>query len=202
MTPPTLQKFTDYAEEYAVVVTVTDVNEVPEFTGTPETAITLDEHDANDNYVVMDLSDYDARDEEGGVTWSLTGTDRSDFAISSDGVLTFAKTPNYEAPEDSGGDNVYEFNVVATDVESGSSRRNVSRAVTVTVGDVEEAGTLAVDNLSPAAGQTVTFRLTDPDGSIDTTNMTWVIQSLATGGSWTSGLRRTHPRLDDLPVGR
>ena len=175
------------AEEYAVVVTVTNVNEVPEFTGTPETAITLDEHDANDNYVVMDLSDYDAYDEEGGVTWSLTGTDRSDFAISADGVLTFAETPNFEAPEDSGGDNVYELNVVATDVESGSSRRNVTQAVTVTVEDVEEAGTLAVDNLSPAAGQTVTFRLTDPDGGIDASStaiITWVIQSLATGGSW------------------
>ena len=170
--------------EYAVVITVTDVNEQPEFTGTPETAITLDEHDANTNYVVMDQADYVARDEEGGVTWSLTGTDRRDFAISADGVVTFAKTPNYEAPEDSGGNNVYEFNVVATDVQSGSSRRNVSVAVTVTVGDVEEAGTLTADNLSPAAGETVTFRLTDPDGSIDTTNMTWVIQSLATGGSW------------------
>ena len=170
--------------DYAVVITVTDVNEVPEFTGTPETAITLDEHDANDNYVVMDQADYDARDEEAGVTWSLTGADRRDFAISADGVVTFVKTPNYEEPEDSGGNNVYEFSVVATDVQSGSSRRNVSVAVTVTVEDVEEAGTLAVDNLSPAAGQTLTFRLTDPDGSIDTTSMTWVIQSRATGGSW------------------
>ena len=172
------------AEEYAVVVTVTDVNEAPEFTGTPETEITLDEHDANDNYVVMDQADYDARDEEGGVTWSLTGTDRRDFAISADGVVTFVKTPNYEAPEDSGVNNVYEFTVVATDVGSGPSRRNVSVAVTVTVGDVEEAGTLAVDNLSPAAGETVTFRLTDPDGSIDTTSMNWAIQSKAPGGSW------------------
>ena len=174
------------SEEYAVIVTVTDVNEAPEFTGTPDTAITLDEHDANTNYVVMDQADYDAYDEEGGVTWWLTGTDRRDFVISADGVVTFVKTPNYEAPEDSGGNNVYEFSVVATDVQSGSSRRNVSVAVTVTVEDVEEAGTLAVDNLSPAAGQTVTFRLTDPDGGIDTTSMTWVIQSLATGGSWTS----------------
>ena len=169
---------------YAVVVTVTDVNEVPEFTGTPETAITLDEHDANDNYVVMDLADYVARDEEGGVSWSLTGTDRHDFAINADGVVTFAATPDYEAPEDSGGDNGYAFTVVATDVHSGSSRRTVSTAVTVTVEDVEEAGTLAADNLSPAAGETLTFVLTDPDGGIDTTSMTWVIQSLATGGSW------------------
>ena len=164
---------------------MTDVNEAPEFTGTPETALTLDEHDANDNYVVMDLADYGARDEEGGVAWSLTGTDSGDFAISADGVVTFAETPNYEAPEDSGGNNVYEFTVVATDVQSGTSRRNVSQAVTVTVGDVEEEGTVTVDNLSPAAGQTVTFRLTDPDGGIDTTSMTWVIQSLASVGSWT-----------------
>ena len=85
--------------EYAVVVTVTDVNEEPEFTGTPDTAVTLDEHDANTNYVVTDLADYDARDEEGGVSWSLTGTDRLDFAISADGVVTFAETPNYEAAE-------------------------------------------------------------------------------------------------------
>ena len=122
------------------------------------------------------------------MTWSLTGTDRRDFAISADGVVTFVKTPNFEAPEDSGGDNVYEFRVVATDVQSGSSRRNVSVAVTVTVEDVEEAGTLAVDNLSPAVGQTVTFRLTDPDGGIVTTStsdITWVIQSLVSGGSWT-----------------
>ena len=108
--------------------------------------------------------------------------------ISSDGVLTFAKTPNYEEPEDSGGDNGYEFTVVATDLQSGSSRRSVGTAVTVTVGDVEEAGTVTADNLNPAAGETVTFRLTDPDGGIDTSSITsisWAIESLATGGSWT-----------------
>ena len=182
------QKFS----EYAVVVAVTDVNEAPEFTGTPETALTPDEHDANTDYVVMDLADYDARDEEGVVTWSLTGTDRGDFAISADGVVTFAETPNYEEPKDSGGDNGYEFTVVATDVQSGSSRRNVSQAVTVTVGDVEEAGTVTVDNLSPAVSQTLTFRLTDPDGGIDLTvdqnlgsPINWRLESLASGGSWT-----------------
>ena len=175
------QKFTDYA----VVVTVTDVNEAPEFTGTPDTALTPDEHDANDDYVVMDLADYDARDEEGGVTWSLTGTDRGDFAISADGVVTFVKTPNYEAPEDSGGDNVYEFTVVATDVQSGSSRRNVSIGVTVTVGDVEEAGTVTVDNLDPGVGEALTFRLTDPDGLDPSmqSDIYWVVQSRTSEGS-------------------
>ena len=92
--------------------------------------------------------------------------------------------------------------MVATDVQSGSSRRNVGTDVTVTVGDVEEDGKLAVDNLSPSAGQTVTFRLTDPDGGIDTANMTWVIQSLGDWGIMDEGLRRAHPRLGDLPLDR
>ena len=59
--------------------------------------------------------------------------------------------------------------MVATDVQSGSSRRTVSIDVKVVVGDVEEAGALTVDNLSPAVGQTLTFMLTDPDGGIDPT---------------------------------
>ena len=155
------------AEEYVVTITVTDVNEVPEFTETITLAKTVDEHDENDAYAVADLLDYTARDEEGGVTWSLTGTDSGDFDIDSNGVVTFAATPNYEGPADSGGDNVYEFTVVATDVESGTSRRNVSVDVTVTVADVEEAGTLAVDKLDIAVGESVTFTLTDPDGGID-----------------------------------
>ena len=190
------------SEEYAVIVTVTDVNEAPEFTGTPDTAITLDEHDANTNYVVMDQADYDAYDEEGGVTWSLTGTDRRDFVISADGVVTFVKTPNYEAPEDSGGNNVYEFSVVATDVQSGSSRRNVSVAVTVTVEDVEEAGTLAVDNLSPAAGQTSDLQADRPGRRHRHHQHDLGYPIAGVRGIMGEGLRRTHPRLDDLSLDR
>ena len=192
------QKFTDYA----VVVTVTDVNEAPEFTGTPETAITLDEHDANDNYVVMDLADYDARDEEGGVTWSLTGTDRRDFAISTDGVVTFAETPNYEEPEDVGGNNVYEFSVVATDVLlSGSSRRDVSQAVTVTVGDVEEAGTLTVDNPNPGGGRDRDLRPDRPGRQHRHHQHDLGYSITGDRGIMDDGHWRTHARLDDLSPG-
>ena len=179
------QKSTDYP----VVVTVTNVNEQPSFIGTPETALTPDENDANTDYVVVDLADYDAHDEEGGVTWSLTGTDSGDFAISADGVVTFAQTPNHEDPDDSDDDNVYNFTVVATD--SGSNRRSVSTAVTATVQDVEEAGTVTVDNLNPGVGDEVEFELTDPDGGIDLTldsngdpRIHWIVQSQVTGESW------------------
>ena len=104
------------AWDYAV--TVTGVNERPEFTGTPETSFTLDEHDANEVYTTTPLASYSARDEEGRVTWSLTGPDGGDFAID-DGVVTFAAAPSFETPN---GDNIYTFTVVATDVQSRSPR--------------------------------------------------------------------------------
>ena len=62
------------AEEYDVVITVTNVNETPELTGTVTATVTLDEHDANEPYVTATLASYTARDEESTtIHWSLTG---------------------------------------------------------------------------------------------------------------------------------
>ena len=92
------------------------------------------------------------------------------------GVVTFRAAPNFEAPADSGGDNVYNVTVVATDILSSSPRRSVSAAVTVTVVDVEEAGKIEVVNLNldPVVGETVTFMLSDPDGGIS--SIEWRVQ--------------------------
>ena len=161
-------------EDYDVVVTVTDVNEKPELTGSPVATVSYNEN------VTMDVATYTARDEESAMnTWSLTGTDRGRFSISTEGVVTFdpntfADGPNYEDAKDSGGDNVYNFTVVVTDTQSGSSRRTASIDVTVTVEDVEEPGTITVSNLNPAVGETVTFTLEDPDGGI--VSARWLIQ--------------------------
>ena len=100
-------------------VTVTDVNEVPEFTGTPTATVPYDENAATD------VADYDARDEEGGVTWSLTGADASDFAIDTGGIVTFANTPSYEDANRLG--RATAQTLTATGTCSRSSRR-ISRA--------------------------------------------------------------------------
>ena len=161
-------------EDYDVVVTVTDVNERPELTGSPVATVSYNEN------VTMDVAAYTARDEESAMnTWSLTGPDRGRFSISTEGVVTFdpntfADGPNYEDAKDSGGDNVYDFTVVVTDTQSGSSRRTASIDVAVTVEDVEEPGTITVSNLNPAVGETVTFTLEDPDGGI--VSARWLIQ--------------------------
>ena len=170
---------TPLSSTHAVTVKVTNVNEKPAFTGTPETAISYDEKKTEN------VADYNARDEEGPVTWSLTGTDRGDFAISTDGVVTFAATPNYEDAKDSNTDNVYTFNVVATDTQSGSTRRNATTSVTVTVNDLEEAGVITVSNLNPGVGDEITFKLSDPDGGLK--DISWNLESRASStASWSA----------------
>lgn len=66
------------------------------------------------------------------VTWSLTGADAARFSITSGGVVTFVAAPDFEAPVDAGANNVYNFNVVATDAATNAS----SQAVTLTVTNV------------------------------------------------------------------
>ena len=175
---------------------VVNVNERPELTDTITTTVTYNEN------ATIDVADYSARDEEGGVTWSLSGDDSGDFAIDlNNGTVTFANTPSYEMPTGSQSDgtdidgNVYTFTVVATDTHSGPSRLTATAEVTVTVADLEEPGIIEVDNLNPAVGDRIMFTLTDPDGGIDISTpvvgdpppITWDIERrLLPGGSWQS----------------
>ncbi len=182
---------------HEVFVRVDDVNEQPSFTGTPETAISLDEHDASldENlqeppYAFPAITTYTGYDEEGGVRWSLTGTDAGDFEIDSGGNVIFKETPNFEAPNDSGGDNVYNFNVVVTDIQSKMERRSAMQPVTVTVQDIEEAGSAFIQagDESPGVDDAVTFLISDPDGvgtAYDRYDPDWVVQR-SSGGSWTT----------------
>ena len=166
------------SSRHAVMVEVTNVNEKPEITGTPS-LVTTSTYDEN---TTGNVADYNARDEEGStIAWSLTGTDRGDFAISTDGIVTFKNTPNFEDPEDSGTNNVFTFNVVASD-----SVKTNSVAVTVTVADVEEAGVITVSNPVPGVGDEIRFDLTDPDGGLTAATITWFTESRSPGGTWST----------------
>ena len=81
---------------------------------------------------------YVASDPGGGdITWSLPNTpfetDRLDFNISSNGVLTFDDSPDYEDPHDSNDDNMYKVTVRTSD---GSLIGSID--VTINVTDVNE----------------------------------------------------------------
>ena len=86
---------------------------------------------------------YDATaDSDSGVTYTTSGTDASLFSINpSTGLVTFATSPNYEAPADAGANNIYNLNVIATDAAGNAT----TQAVAITVTDVVDAGTLVID---------------------------------------------------------
>ena len=79
-----------------------------------------------------------ATDADAGTTlaYGLSGADAAWFNIdAATGVVTFIALPNFEAPGDTGGDNVYDVVVTASD---GSNTTNLNVAITVT--DVDPEG--------------------------------------------------------------
>lgn len=78
------------------------------------------------------------------IAWSLTGDDSGDldsgdFAISSEGTLTFAATPDYEIPADEDGNNVYEFTVSVTRTSEDDVTYTGSLSVEFSVTDLDES---------------------------------------------------------------
>ena len=113
----------------------------------------------------------------GVAVWlALGGTDQSAFQLQGSGTartLHFLAAPDYEMK------NSYE---VTVRVQVGSEERSV--AVTVSVSNVEEAGTVALTGgLPPQEGRAVVAQLTDPDGQITGASWTWQRRSSSTS-SW------------------
>ncbi len=72
------------------------------------------------------------------LTYSISGADAALFNINATtGAVTFKSSPNYEAPGDAGGNNVYDVNVTASD-----GTNSATKAVAITVTNVNEAPTV------------------------------------------------------------
>ena len=149
----------------AVTINVIDENEGPEVTG-------QDSVDYAENGTGP-VATYTATDPElaGAIRWSLaTGEDAEDFEIGeSSGVLTFAEVPDYEMAADGDTNNVYAVTVVATDADS----MTTNEAVTVTVTNVDEAGSVTLSAVAPYPGIELTTTHTDPDGQIAGAEWQW-----------------------------
>ncbi|MEA3008688.1 MAG: hypothetical protein QOJ91_380 [Sphingomonadales bacterium] len=128
------------------------------------------------------------------LTYSIGGgEDSALFAIdSATGAISFIAAPDFEAPRDSGADNIYHLTVTASDGTSGASQ-----AVTVVVGNVDEAvqlssyGGAGSVSLAMAENDTQIGRVKafDPDG-------TTVTYSIAGGAD--SGLFRVDAATGSL----
>ena len=153
-----------YTGRLDVKVTVTDVNEPPEFNSSSlsKTSFSYAENRTSALYT------YRADDpEQGAITWSLSGDDSGDFAISESGVLTFAEIPDFEMPDDANQDNEYLVTVEARD--DGFNRATLDVTVTVTNSTGAEEPTITTTS-DPSAyrehgtGTVYTFRARDPQG--------------------------------------
>ncbi len=81
-----------------------------------------------------------ATDPEGGaLSFSLGDADRALFNISSTGAVSFRTAPNFEAPVDAGGNNVYNVTVIASD----GALSSTAQPVAITVTNVNEAPSVA-----------------------------------------------------------
>ena len=111
-----------------VIIIVEDEDEAPAVTG--EGTISHTEE------VTGVLATYTANDpEKGSIEWALSGDDAGAFSIDN-GTLTFRASPDYEAPADSDGDNVYLVSIEASDGVHTSTLD-----VSVTVMDLDESPT-------------------------------------------------------------
>ncbi len=158
----------------AVAVTVTGVNEAPAVTS----AATADVAENATAVMTVTGSDPDAG---ATLTYAIAGgADAAKFTIDANsGALAFAAAPNFEAPADNGGDNVYD---VIVEVSDGSLTG--TKAVAVTVTNVNEGPTVT----SPATATVLEYALpvmtvtaSDPDAG---TTFTYSIAGGADGGKF------------------
>ncbi len=75
----------------------------------------------------------------------IEGADAAQFEIDSDtGDITFRVAPDFEAPADADGDNVYDITVEARDANGGAARQDLSLAIV----DANEAPTAVADSVT------------------------------------------------------
>ena len=116
----------------AVAISVTNVNEAP--TVTSAATASFAENGTGTVYTAA------ATDPDAGttLTYSISGADAALFNINATtGVVTFKSSPNYEAPGDAGGNNVYDISVTASD-----GTNSTTKAVAISVTNVNEAPTI------------------------------------------------------------
>ena len=123
---------------FAVAVSVTDVDELGALSGQTDFSVNEGDTDALGTYMLTAIEDGPT------VTWSLDGTDMSDFMLEvtddMSRMLKFSSAPDYESPM-GGADNDSNTYMVTVMAKAGGEMKMVE--VTVTVDDVDELGTLS-----------------------------------------------------------
>ena len=162
-----------------VTVNVTDVNEPPVISGPSSPSVP-----ENSTAVAT----YTATDPEGHtVRWTMA-TGGGTFSIGeSSGALAFDSAKDYEALSR------YTFTGTIRATDSGSPEASSTQAVTATVTNVDEPGTVTLSDSSPHVGDQLTATLTDPDQGIRQPTWSWTSGGTGARSSSVQSLRYTVP---------
>ena len=177
----------DADDTITVTITVADVPEPPVVSG--PTSVT--DYPENSTHAVATYTAMDP--ERQTIRWTVS--DPTNFAISTTGVLTFQSPPDFEHKDS------YRVRVTATDPGGQSD----SATVTISIKNLDEAGTVTLTGTPPQVGRLLTALLSDSDGGVS--SITWQWERSATGTDpWTaittgvssSGARSSYrPGADD-----
>ena len=149
-----------------VAIMVNDVDEPPSFT-VDNTELEYAENGT------ASVTTFTATDPEGGdIGWGLSDDDADLFSIDG-GALSFASSPDFESPADEDTNNVYNLTIGASDAEGNLTEVDV----TVTVTNVDEAGTVTLSSLEPEEEVRITATLADPDGIVSNVRWQWARSS-------------------------
>ena len=139
-----------------LTVTITNVNEAPGITNSSSDPTATQTQAEN----ITSVTTYAATDPDAGAVlrFSISGTDAADFSIDSvTGVLSFAITPDFEAPLDSDTNSAY---IVVVTVSDGALTD--TQTLTVNVTNANETSTVGAPTFSAATvkGVTLTISIT------------------------------------------
>ena len=164
---------------FRVRVTVADVNEPPEFDSATATREVPENTEAGENIgAPVTATDPDTGDTP---AYTLGGTDAAFFNIgTSTGQLQTQAALDYETKSS------YTVTVAASD---GALTATVD--VTITVTNIDEAGTVALSTDQPAARAEITAALTDPDEGV--TGAVWQWERSSDGNTGWAGIGTSSP---------
>ena len=196
-----------------VTITVKNVNEEPDF---------MPEDPEDQEYAengMGPVATFTATDPEGaGIDWSVEGTDAADFLIDANGVLTFKNPPDFEDPSDradaaatpaiDADDNDYQVTVRASEMRAADAEgetKSSTQAITVTVKNVEEPGSISLDRVQPQTGVGLTAMLSDDDIPSGTTEWEWSVPKVSrpvidNNSHWTPAATSGHTAAEYTPL--
>ena len=178
------------SDTITVTVTVSSVNEVPEFTdGATASRSVAENTPANQDIgAAVGATDPDTGDT---LTYTLGGDDAASFGIDeSTGQLKTRDPLDYETKSS------YSVTVSVSDGKDIDGNNDPSADntidVTISVTDLNDAGTVILSSLQPQVGTPITVRLEDPDDATNVVSWTWESSS-----NWSSGWTATSGAKSD-----